>query len=44
MLLAFFNLFGKMFQILGPRNEKFFDPWNTVPIGGLVNWEFFMRS
>ena len=44
MLLTFFSLSGKMFQILGPRNEILSDPWYTVLIGGIVNWEFFLRS
>ena len=44
ILLAFFNLSGKMFQILGPRNEILSNPWYTVLIRGIVNWEFFLRS
>ena len=43
MLLAFFNLSGNMFQILGPRNEILSYPWYTVLIGRIVNWEFFLR-
>ena len=34
MLLTFFSLSGKMFQILGPRNEILSDPWHSVFIGG----------
>ena len=44
MLLAFLNLSCKMFQILGPRNEILSDPWYTVLIGVMVNWELFLRS
>ena len=44
MLFTFFSLSGKMFQILGPRNEILSDPWYTVLTGGIVNWEFFLRS
>ena len=44
ILLTFFSISGKMFQILGPRNEILSDPWYTVPIGGVANWEFFLRS
>ena len=44
MLLTFSILSGKMFQILGTRNEILSDPWYTVLIGDMVNWEFFLRS
>ena len=43
MLLACFNLSCKMSQILGPRDEILCNPWYTVLIGGIVNWEFFLR-
>ena len=43
MLLAFFNLSCKMFRILGPRNEILSDPWYTVLVGSMVNWEYFLR-
>ena len=41
MLLTFLNLSGKIFQILGPRNETLSDPWYTVFIGDMVNWALF---
>ena len=44
MLLAFFNLSGKTFQVLGPWNKILSDPWYSVLIEGIVNWEFCLRS
>ena len=44
MLFTFFSLSGKMFPILGPRNEILSDPWYTVLTGGIVNWKFFLWS
>ena len=44
MLLAFFNLSGKMFHMLGRRNEILSDPWYSVLIGGMVNREAFLRT
>ena len=37
ILLAFFNLSGKMFQILGPMNETLSDSLCTVLIEGMAN-------
>ena len=41
---SIFHLSGKIFEILGPRNEIHSKPWYTVLIGVIKNWELFMSS
>ena len=38
-LSIFFNLSGKMFQILEPKNETLSPPWYTEFIASMVNCE-----